>query len=78
MRPEPLSPHDARAMHHLVGGGIASLATAILRAGCGVGPAQDILRAGRLRGRTSTRYCFKTRTKPKTPSISALTAILFI
>jgi myosin-crossreactive antigen len=30
MSPEPLPPHDARAMHHLVGGGIASLATAIL------------------------------------------------
>jgi hypothetical protein len=56
MSPEPLPPHDARAMHHLVGGGIASLATAILLirdpgvpgrlaavGGCGVGPAQGIV-----------------------------------
>jgi hypothetical protein len=53
MSPEPLPPHDARAMHHLVGGGIASLATAILLirdpgvpgrlAAVGVGPAQGIV-----------------------------------
>jgi hypothetical protein len=30
MSPDPLPAYDARAMHYLVGGGIASLATAIL------------------------------------------------
>ena len=30
MSPDPLPPHDAPAMHYLVGGGIASLATAVL------------------------------------------------
>jgi hypothetical protein len=73
MSPEPLPPHDARAMHHLVGGGIASLATAILLIRDPGVPGRLAAVGWRLWGRTSTRYCFHKRTKPKTPSISVLT-----